>query len=235
MKILVIGGMHGNEPLGINLVEKIKASKIPNVDAVTANNMALIANKRFTTQDLNRSFPGDITSSEYELNRAAELTLLCNRYDVVLDFHNTYCPGNDCSFIGENANQQLLDVSSFLDLNRIIIADYDCINKYALNCISVEISMNSTLNDVETWYQKIINLSQQALLPKQSSIERYKFVYRMTLEDRDTYTLANQGLVTFEPIRPQLARKMGLDTPAYPIFINDTFTPYNYGALLNKL
>jgi hypothetical protein len=235
MKILVIGGMHGNEPLGIKLVEKLNASSISNVDAVIANDMALIANKRFTTQDLNRSFPGDMTSSEYELKRAAELTLLCSRYDVVLDFHNTYCPGNDCSFIGENASQQLLDVSSILGLNRIIVADYDCINKYALNCISVEISMNSPLNDVETWYQKIVYLSQQTSLPKEGNTERYKFVYRMTLEDRDTYALADQGLVAFEPMKPRLAREMGLDTPAYPIFINDRFTPYNYGALLNKL
>jgi len=32
-----------------------------------------------------------------------------------------------------------------------------------------------------------------------------------------------------------LAEKMGVKTPAYPIFINDKFTPYNYGGLLNKI
>jgi len=27
---------------------------------------------------------------------------LAEKYDVVLDFHNTYCPNNDCGFVGEN-------------------------------------------------------------------------------------------------------------------------------------
>jgi len=160
MKILVIGGMHGNEPLGIKLVELFKNDKVQNVDSVIANKVAVKANQRFVNADLNRSFPGSINNLQFEKRRAAELIELCKNYDIVLDFHNTYCPGNNCSFVGETANRLLCDVSDFLGINKVIVADYDCINKYATNCISIEISMNSKIMNEKYWYSKICELSQ---------------------------------------------------------------------------
>jgi len=129
MKVLVIGGMHGNEPLGIDIVERLLSQPIKNVTAVIANAEAKQQNKRFTNTDLNRSFPGDEKS--YEGQRAKELLELCKDFDLVLDFHNTHCPENDCSFVGEKSDKVLLDAASFIGLKRVIVAGYDCINKYA--------------------------------------------------------------------------------------------------------
>ncbi|HSW66182.1 MAG TPA: succinylglutamate desuccinylase/aspartoacylase family protein, partial [Bacillota bacterium] len=96
MRVLVIGGMHGNEPLGVTLVKRLQQQPIKNVDAVLANEPAIAQNCRFIANDLNRSFPGKRPSKQYEQRRAAELLQLCGGYDVVLDFHNTHCAGNDC-------------------------------------------------------------------------------------------------------------------------------------------
>lgn len=235
MKVLVIGGMHGNEPLGINLVKMLRNTPIKNVDAIFANEQAIEANVRFTKQDLNRSFPGSPRSKTYETNRAAELVELTKSYDVVLDFHNTHCPNNDCSFVGECAKQKTYDVSRLLGLNRVIVADYDCINKYANNCVSIEISLGSNQNNVRMWYEKICNLANLDRVEVTAKIEKYHFVYRITLEDRDKLDLPNMKLEAFKPIDAKIAKSMGVENPAYPIFIGDKYTPYNYGGLLNRL
>ena len=58
MKILVIGGMHGNEMLGIDLVKSLQENPLENIDSVLANEEAIKINKSFRRDKLNRSFPG---------------------------------------------------------------------------------------------------------------------------------------------------------------------------------
>lgn len=236
MRVLVIGGMHGNEPLGIAIVKLFKNSPVKNVDTVFANDLAIEANSRFVEQDLNRLFPGNSKSKNYEPRRAAQLLALAKKYDIVLDFHNTYCPDNDCGFVGQSASEFLYKAAVSLGLRRVIVADYDCINKYAPNCLSVEISLDSEQNKPEVWYKRITQLSQlDNLNDDRDSLEKYRFVYRMTLEDRDKFALQSKKFQAFEPISGELAAKLGVISPAYPIFIADKFTPYNYGGLLNRL
>lgn len=235
MKILVIGGMHGNEKLGIELANLFKLKLIDNIDSVVANEEAVAVDSRFVKQDLNRSFPGDIYSEDYERRRAAQLLDIAENYDVVFDFHNTGCPNNNCCFIGETANTNLSNIVSFLGLKRLIVADYDCINKYANNCISIEVSINDKLDNLKFWYDRIFELSKLKVCRSNIEIQKYKFVYRITNDDRDRYKLADRKLKAFEPIDAILAKNLGVKSPAYPIFINDKFTPYNYGGLLNKI
>lgn len=235
MKILVIGGMHGNETLGLEVVRLFRSNPVLAVHTLLANEQAIRANSRFVGQDLNRSFPGDITSRAYELRRAAEILERAKRFDVVLDFHNTSCPKNDCGFVGDTANDNLADVAWAFGLEKVIVADYDCINKVADNCLSVEVSLDSPLNDATLWYERIKLLSRLEKITTKSSIQKYRFVYRMTTEDKERLKLDEQNLIAFQPLDSELADAMGVSSPAYPIFIGDGFTPYNYGGLLNKL
>jgi hypothetical protein len=236
MRILVIGGMHGNEPLGIAIVKLFEKKPVKNVDVVLANTLAIKANCRFVETDLNRSFPGKSTSKKYELMRAAELLSLSKKYDLVLDFHNTYCPNNDCGFVGKYVDETVNTAATILGLKRIIVADYDCINKYASNCLSVEISLSSELNKPDVWYERIAHLSSRtALIECLDNLEKYRFVYRITQEDKERFGLHLKKLQAFQPIETQLAKRLRVPSPAYPIFIADKFTPYNYGGLLNKI
>lgn len=235
MKILIIGGMHGNEPLGQEVVKLFRLKAVADVDILLANERAIKQGVRFTEADLNRSFPGNPESKVYEEQRAARVLEATKGYDLLLDFHNTHCPNNDCSFIGQSADPLLFDVSSYFGLKRVIVADYDCINKYAPNCISIEISLDSTLMNPGWWYEQIRALALLANLPKAKDMEAYRFVYRMTLRDKARYDLPHQKLKAFREINDALAKKFGVDSPAYPIFINDAYTPYNYGGLLNKI
>lgn len=235
MKILVIGGMHGNETLGLKVVDQLTKAPLPGVDTIIANPAAVNANCRFTGKDLNRSFPGSADSGCYEDRRAAELLRMCESYDVVLDFHNTYCANNDCSFVGDQANNNLFDISMLLGLDKVIVADYDCLNKYASNCISIEISMGSLRNNPEIWYEIISCLATNKNTKMLSKPKKYKFVYRMTIEDNERLGLESYDLKAFKNISTDLAQKLGVSSPAYSIFIDDKFTPYNYGGILNAI
>lgn len=235
MKILVIGGMHGNEPLGIEVVKQLALRKFKNIDTILANKQAITKNTRFIKTDLNRTFPGKLGDSNYETNRAAEIVKLCKKYDVVFDFHNTHCPDNDCSFVGQTASKLLYSISDYFGLKRVIVADYECLNKYAPNCISVEISLSSPKMDSQWWVGQIIALSRQTAALSAKELELYRFVYRVTLEDRDRLKLDTLNLQAFCPLDKSIARKLGVRSPAYLIFIGDSYTPYNYGGLLNKL
>lgn len=235
MKVLVIGGMHGNETLGLEVVKLFKDNPSREVDILLANEQAIEANCRFVGQDLNRSFPGDSESTEYEPRRAAEILEKAEGYDVVLDFHNTYCPNNDCGFVGETASDGLNDVAWALGLDKVIVADYDCINKAASNCLSVEVSLDSPLNVAKLWYERITTLSRLDSFTAKSKVQKFRFVYRMTVEDKNRLALGSRNLRAFQPLNNELANAMGVSSPAYPIFIADSFTPYNYGGLVNKL
>lgn len=235
MKILVIGGMHGNEKLGLEVVKLFQSKPVLGVDTLQANEQAIEANSRFVGQDLNRSFPGDSESKEYEPRRAAEILERARKYDVVLDFHNTYCSDNDCGFVGDTANANLTDVAWVLGLDKVIVADYDCINKAANNCLSVEVSLDSPLNNAKLWYERITLLSRLEKFTTNPSIQKYRFIYRMTTEDKERLKLDEQNLKAFQPLDSSLADDMGVQSPAYPIFIGDSFTPYNYGGILNTI
>lgn len=235
MKILVIGGMHGNEPLGLELVEKFQKNQIENVDTVFANEKAIKRNARFVKYDLNRSFPGNKRGKVYEQKRAAYLLDLCRKYDLVFDFHNTHCSNNDCTFVGESSNKNLYYVSVYLGLKRVIVADYECINRYASNCVSVEISLDSKVRNVDVWYKRIRKLSKMDRVPFGGKVKKFRFVYRMTLEDRDRLNLTRKKLKAFKPIPKKLAESLGVKNPAYPIFIGDGYTEYNYGGILSRI
>jgi hypothetical protein len=57
----------------------------------------------------------------------------------------------------------------------------------------------------------------------------------MSIEDKKQLGLDKQNLRAFQPISESLSSSMGVNAPAYPIFIGDSFTPYNYGGLLNEI
>lgn len=75
--IAVIGGMHGDEPCGVQAVEEL-AAESPEVQRpvalVVANEEALAAGKRYLDEDLNRAFPGEKGGDTHEKRLAAELT-----------------------------------------------------------------------------------------------------------------------------------------------------------------
>jgi hypothetical protein len=231
MKILIIGGLHGNEPLGIELVRAIERSPIKNVDAVLGNPEAVKKYVRFVDVDLNRVFPGKPVGNNEE-RQALELMRLIQGYNVVLDFHNTNTPNNDCGFVGGYNYKKILPIATSLGIDRVVVADYDCINKYVPTCLSVEVSLSSPENSVPHWIEKIKLLASGAQLPKKQPM-LYQFVYRVTREMQDTLKFKWNA---FEPILKEDASQLSLPPNTYlPIFVDDEYTPWNFAGLVRKI
>jgi len=234
-KYITIGGLHGNEPLGIDVVPKIQRLNQDWLQAEYGNPRAIQDNVRFTQTDLNRVFPGDV-GGDYEQRRAVELMQTCQNFDFVLDFHNTHGLDNDCGFVGGNDWKQTVNLAGFLGINKVIVADYDCINKYAPGCLSIEISLSSPLNNSDTWVRKLETLRTFNPDIQYQTVELFTFVYRVTRQQQINHSFS--GWQTFVPIPSADATTLGLNQNKqyYPIFIDDEYTAkYNFAGLLEKI
>jgi len=229
MKILVLGGTHGNELLGIKLVKLLKRRPIRGVDAIIANPRAVKAGVRFTESDLNRSF-GEAFADTYETKRAARLKKLAADYDVVLDFHNTQTPNNNCGFVGVGCESGLYDVAKMVGFSMCVEATYDCVNKYCLNTISIEISMDDSLDDPEIWHQKLAAMAEDTLLVPSLTLQLYRFSRRVSWEEKSTFDLENWQ--PFKRISRSEAVQLGVAEETVPIFVGSHLTG-EYATLLS--
>ncbi len=229
---LVIGGTHGNEPLGIEVCKRLEKLNLTYIDILYANKKAIKSNKRFVEEDLNRAFPGAKNGS-YEKKRANRIYEICKKYDYIIDFHNTNCPANDCGFVGGTDWKNSTNLSLFLGLNKVIIADYNCVNKYVKNCLSVEISLSSKKFDIDYWVEKMISLKNFKENKNYGKARLFQFKYRITSEEQNKLNFPKWK--AFRKISRKYVKKLNLNGEYYPIFIDDAYTPYNYAGLISKL
>jgi len=96
--VAVVGGLHGDEPAGERIVRRL-AERLPNpeetagegvVRLIIANEPALDAGVRYTDTDLNRAFPGDVDSDEYERALAPRIMDAIDGMDAVLAIHTSH-------------------------------------------------------------------------------------------------------------------------------------------------
>lgn len=233
MRVLVLGGMHGNELLGVELVRSLQESPIVGVDVRIANQRAVERGVRFTETDLNRSFGGKVGSG-YEAVQAKELTRVTRDYDVVLDFHNTQTSSNNCAFVGVEAHPILYDVAKFLGYRQIIQATYDCINRYCPNTISMEISVGDAWDDIDIWRDKIGRL-RDGFSQRYDDwpIEVYRFLHRITWSESRLLSGADSWR-PFVGISEDDKLALGVEGEVVPIFIGSRLTEY-YATLLTRI
>ncbi len=94
-RVAIIGGIHGDEPAGEVLVERLADSLDPEdvtgtLQLLVANERALDAGTRYTETDLNRAFPGNANSESYEAGLAARLVDILQGADAVLALHTSH-------------------------------------------------------------------------------------------------------------------------------------------------
>jgi predicted deacylase len=101
-RVAIVGGIHGDEPAGVRIVERLAAELAPLdpsdgegedggvVRLILANERAIEAETRYTDADLNRAFPGDADSDEYERALAPRLVAELEGFDAVLALHTSH-------------------------------------------------------------------------------------------------------------------------------------------------
>lgn len=94
MKVAIIGGTHGNEFVGIEVMEAFKDKRssdfLHDYHCFLGNPEAYKLKKRFVDSDLNRSFGVNGVSFGYENLRSKELQESINgKFDFIIDIHTT--------------------------------------------------------------------------------------------------------------------------------------------------
>jgi len=108
-KIVIMGGVHGNEPVGLEAViaiqKEIKNLKCGEITFILGNPMAYLKDVRFIESNLNRCFVKDYPQN-YEGYRAKEITDFLAKYqpDFLLDLHSVSV-GDIKMEIHKNENQ----------------------------------------------------------------------------------------------------------------------------------
>lgn len=88
----IVGSLHGDEPAGKKAIEKILEEELKfqkPIKFIIGNERALKKDVRFTDCDLNRSFPGDSSSENYE-ERLARKIMREIEGTMVVDLHTTH-------------------------------------------------------------------------------------------------------------------------------------------------
>lgn len=217
--------MHGNEPLGVDMVGLLRANPLPGIDSMLANPRAVKAGTRFIDEDLNRVFPGS-RSGTYEQRRAGVIMRKALLYDLVLDFHNTQAGQPSCGFVGLQYDAKLLDIAANLGLQFVIEAGYDCVNKYVPNCLSIEICMRDS--DARQWYEKLRTLPQMT----STKPRLYRYARRVTWEESKALRTAQWQ--PFEELPANDKAALGISSSACPIFIGSRLTPF-FATLVEKV
>jgi predicted deacylase len=95
-RVAIVGGIHGDEPAGERIVRRLAdeldadGTGSGSVRLIIANEPALAAGTRYTDTDLNRAFPGDADSDEYERALAPRLAVELEGMDAVLALHTSH-------------------------------------------------------------------------------------------------------------------------------------------------
>lgn len=96
--VTVMGGIHGNETVGIDVLEAIlemineSRLQVGTLNLIAGNPSALEQNIRFIEQDLNRCFGPMPKNPVLEHKRAEELKPLLAKTKILLDIHSTMKP-----------------------------------------------------------------------------------------------------------------------------------------------
>lgn len=178
-KILIIGGTHGNEYTGIDLVKYLQQNLIINVDQIIANLQASELNLRFVETNLQLAFGVKYPISSEEL-RAVEISKILPNYDFIFDFHNTIDQNMTCGIVTCLPNDFQIQVCKIFGITKIIQfpPGNTLIGQNPEKSISIEISSSDmNLFKIEKLRQNIIDLqSNDYSLKSKQKIEQFKFI-----------------------------------------------------------
>lgn len=120
-EIAVVGGVHGDEPCGVNAIDRVLAAE-PDVRRpvafVIANEEAIDAGERYLEEDLNRAFPGDESGTTHESRLAARIGREIGAC-TTLSMHSTQSYDGPFALVNQ-ADDELQRILSQLTIDAVV-------------------------------------------------------------------------------------------------------------------
>jgi len=165
-RVAIVGGLHGDEPAGEEIVRRL-ADRLADpeetagdgtIRLIIANEPALEAGVRYTDTDLNRAFPGDVDSDEYERALAPEILEAVDEMDAVLAIHTSHSvppPFAIYSTLTDSVRRTVtaMGVDYVLDAGGLRGTTLDSVAPHA---VSVEVGRQGSDEAVESGYEMML-------------------------------------------------------------------------------
>jgi len=165
-RVAIVGGLHGDEPAGERIVRRL-AERLPEpeetdgegiVRLIIANERALDAGVRYTDTDLNRAFPGDADSEEYERALAPRIVEAVDDMDAVIAIHTSHSvppPFAIYSELTDSVRRTVtgMGVDYVLDAGGLRSTTLDSVAPHA---VSVEVGRQGSEEAVELGYEMML-------------------------------------------------------------------------------
>lgn len=173
--VLIIGGIHGDEPSGVYAIEELRKQLDPNnlqktVGLLIANPKAVREDTRYTEEDLNRLFntTEQISTKSYERELMEEITDLVETADAVLSLHSTQSFNEPFGMFNYNINHHIKRALFKLPLSKAVVYPD---GQYRGGLVQ----FNNVL-EIESGYQKSESAKENALrLSKKFLSSQYVF------------------------------------------------------------
>ncbi len=119
-KVLVIGGTHGNERTGVDLVLDLQKKPIDFIKPIIANPKAVKNNTRYVETDLNRSV-GKKLAISYEEVLTSSLASKIKPAELVIEFHNTTAKNNTCAIVTIKPTKLHFLLADHFGLSKVLV------------------------------------------------------------------------------------------------------------------
>lgn len=125
--VTIMGGLHGNETVGIDVVEKLLAMvrgkiKVGTINLVIGNPAACEAGKRFIDKDANRLWGHNLVNIP-EQDRVEDLKPFLAGSDLMLDLHSTIKPVSEPFLVVPSFDHPMVDTIPTLGIRKIITGE----------------------------------------------------------------------------------------------------------------
>lgn len=239
--VLVVGGTHGDEPSGIDLVRHLRRHPRNGVKTLLANLAAIERGVRFVESDLNRSF-GRANSATLEERRALRInSAVRGRYVYVIDVHNARVAGMSCLITSEELGIKETAIARHFRLCHALWmpGTGSLIGTIALppTCgVGIEISQNEmVIFNTEFLADQVGKLASGTLENQNASLRAWKRVAKkMSRTHLLICGVEIRDLRNFEFLTAEQKERIGLEAQRNiaPIFVGETSYGPDFGCHL---
>lgn len=221
MKILIVGGTHGDERTGVNVVSRLKRNPAVGVDTLIANPRATKQCRRFVETDLNRSF-GVQNPRSYEEKRALRLAKILKQYDLIVEFHNTVSRTTCAILTNPKPTVRQLRTVAHLGLDRVVIMPpgHSLSGQNPVKTVSLEISTAENKFSAQFFVERIMSIGCDMDTANPNSVAKYR--YRGIKVSMTTLAKTGLGIdefLDFQPISEEKLKLLGMDTETQVPFL----------------
>ncbi|MFB6100920.1 MAG: succinylglutamate desuccinylase/aspartoacylase family protein [Candidatus Nanohalobium sp.] len=159
-EVAVVGSIHGDEPCGKKAIERFIESDFEiqkAVKLIVANEKGLDRDARYIDCDLNRCFPGDLSSENYEERIAAEILEQVRELNT-LSLHSTksYADPFAAQSVLDEGKMELISKTGVRVVSHHAAEDIGCLSEYS-NTVAVECGFQGSESAAENAFRVLKN------------------------------------------------------------------------------